>query len=73
MREDLQVETLHIEATELRGHTSIAEFSYMNFWDFFLKIWIILELGKLHQAFFLMILGEKLATSFIDDTLVKGA
>ena len=49
MREDLQVETLHIEATELRGHTSTAEFSYMNFWAFFL-IWVILELGKLHAS-----------------------
>ena len=38
MREDLQVETLHIEATELRGHTSTAEFSYMNFWDFFFNL-----------------------------------
>ena len=35
MREDLQVVTLHIEAKELREHTSIAKFSYMNFWDFF--------------------------------------
>jgi hypothetical protein len=37
MREDLQVVTLHIEATELREHTSIAKFSYMNFGDFFLE------------------------------------
>ena len=51
MREDLQVVTLHIEATELREHTYIAKFSYMNFWDlFFWKIWIILELGKLHTS-----------------------
>ena len=50
MREDLQVETLHIEATELREHTSMAKFSYMNFWDFFLKIWMILVLGKLHSS-----------------------
>ena len=50
MREDLQVVTLHIEAKELREHTSIAKFSYMNFWDFFWKIWIILELGKLHTS-----------------------
>lgn len=49
MREDLQVVTLHIEATEFREHTSIAKFSYMNFWDFFL-IWVILELGKLHAS-----------------------
>ena len=48
MREDLQVVTLHIEATEFREHTSIAKFSYMNFWDFFL-IWVILEL-RLHAS-----------------------
>ena len=47
MREDLQVITLHIEAAELREHTSIAKFSYMIF---FRKIWIILELGKLHTS-----------------------
>ena len=37
MREDLQVVTLHIEAKELREHTSIAKFSYMNFGEFFFE------------------------------------
>ena len=44
-------------------------------WRFFLENLDHFRIGEaaIHQKIFLMILGEKFATSFIDDPLVKGA